>query len=113
MFVSQMNSSEMIGQSSPVILSPLDEAPSTKSVCQWLEKRQIEETLSQSKHSKPKDRSQLEAPSMNNSYGFRVSFGNCLEAKSVHQVIDFNYKEFLSSIDYEVDCSVWFSSINI
>ncbi len=32
------------------------------------------------------DRSQLEAPSLNNSFGFRVSFGNCLQAKAVHQV---------------------------
>ena len=83
-----MNSSETFGQSLPVILSPLDRAPSTESVCQWLDKRQTGEDLSQGKRNKPKDRSQLEAPSMNNSYGFRVSFGNCLEAKSVHQVIN-------------------------
>lgn len=37
------------------------------------------------------DRSQLEAPSLNNSFGFRVSFGNCLEAKAVHQVTKNNH----------------------
>jgi len=87
LFVFQINSDKTLGTNLPVILTPLDRVPTTESVYKWLEKRQIEETLSQIKCNKPKDRSQLEAASMNNSYGFRVSFGNCLEAKSVHQVI--------------------------
>ena len=97
-----MNVDELVGQNFPVILTPLDRAPSKESVSKWLESRSVskatmEETPSQKKCKKKQDnvqqnvqhRSQLEAPSMNNSYGFRVSFGNCLEAKSVHQVIDF------------------------
>lgn len=38
-------------------------------------------------NNKASERSELEMVSMNNSFGFRLSFGNFQEAKTVHQVI--------------------------
>lgn len=85
--------------STPIILTTLAEPPSRGSVVQWLKEKKAQESQSTLLGPKPPkepnkevkkkdacDRSQLEAPSMNNSFGFRVSFGNCLEAKAVHQV---------------------------
>lgn len=74
--------------------------PSRQSVIKWLEEKKIRDSSDVARSSviktdalnkaarkiKAGDRSQLEAPSLNNSFGFRVSFGNCHEAKAVHQV---------------------------
>ena len=87
----------------PIVLTPLDFSPSRESVTKWLQNRKMSNSFTdiavtssgkkgkrknERTESQQKDRSQLEAPSMNNSFGFRVSFGNCLEAKAVHQVIN-------------------------
>ncbi|XP_059350922.1 DNA polymerase zeta catalytic subunit-like isoform X2 [Daphnia carinata] len=83
----------------PIVLTPLSKPPSRQTVIKWLEEKQIQESSNVGKQSviktealnkaarkaKAGDRSQLEAPSLNNSFGFRVSFGNCHEAKAVHQ----------------------------
>lgn len=65
----------------------------------WLEEKKIRESSDAvrpldtkaldktARQTKAGDRSQLEAASLNNSFGFRVSFGNCHEAKAVHQVL--------------------------
>jgi hypothetical protein len=85
----------------PVVLTPLTDPPSRQSVIQWLKEKNARESSDVAKSSevstkkleraerqkKACDRSQLEAASLNNSFGFRVSFGNCLEAKAVHQVL--------------------------
>lgn len=88
---------------SPIVITPLAEPPSRKSVLEWLESQKscplvsssdlpkLPKTRVETKKKKDaSDRSQLEAPSMNNSFGFRVSFGNCLEAKAVHKVTSIN-----------------------
>lgn len=74
-------------------ITPVDEPPSRDTVRMWLEetmkKKTEEEKLSlaiKNKKSNHHDRSQIEEASMNNSFGFKVSFGNCQEAKAVHQV---------------------------
>lgn len=68
----------------PTVLTPLCDPPSRRSVAQWLDEGNAPESL---KKRDLKDRSQLEAASLNNTFGFRASFGNCLEAKAVHQVL--------------------------
>lgn len=50
------------------------------------------------------DRSQLEAASLSNSFGFQTSFGNCLEAKAVHQVMRATLDGRLSLQDFNVIC---------
>jgi hypothetical protein len=86
----------------PVVLTSLTDPPSRQSVVQWLKEKNAREssdvasssevtTKKRERAEKQKnacDRSQLEAASLNNSFGFRVSFGNCLEAKAVHQVLN-------------------------
>ncbi len=88
----------------PVVLTSLTDPPSRQSVIQWLKEKNARESSDVASSSEVKttkqleraekqkkafDRSQLEAASLNNSFGFRVSFGNCLEAKAVHQVLNF------------------------
>ena len=90
----------------PVVLTSLTEPPSRQSVIHWLEEKKVRESSSEARSSeipsqkktdrverqnKASDRSQLEAASLNNSFGFRISFGNCFEAKAVHQVMYFLY----------------------
>jgi len=84
----------------PVVLTSLAEPPSRQSVIQWLQEKKARESsdvarssVDQSKKSdraekqiKAGDRSQLEAASLNNTFGFQASFGNCLEAKAVYEV---------------------------
>jgi hypothetical protein len=83
-----------------VVLTSLADPSSRQSVIQWLQEKKARESsdvarssVDQSKKTdtaekqiKADDRSQLEAASLNNTFGFQVSFGNCLEAKAVYQV---------------------------
>ena len=82
-----------------IVITPLATPPGRKSVSEWLDRLNAQKTnesdlamtavkprKDKAAKNKLQDRSQIEAPSMNNSFGFRASFGNCLEAKAVHQV---------------------------
>lgn len=74
--------------SKPIILTLLNDPPSRQSVMKWLEEEEEKKTKNKKDRINNQcDRSQLEAVSMNNSFGFRASFGNCVEAKAVHQVL--------------------------
>jgi len=73
--------------SKPIILTPVNDPPSRESVMKWLEDEEAKKTkIKKDRKDHQCDRSQLEAVSMNNCFGFRASFGNCVEAKAVHQV---------------------------
>lgn len=86
------------GNNGLVRLTPFVEPPSRHAVSQWLESEKRNERKkpdrkklyleSKKGGSQVHDRSQIEQATMNNSFGFKVSFGNCHEAKAVHQVRD-------------------------
>ena len=87
------------------IICPLANSPSRISVLKWLEsqKNNDERLIVAAMSSKSdefgkkklSERSELEMVSMNNSFGFRLSLGNFQEAKTVHQVYIFIYKNFI------------------
>ena len=112
-FGSRLNREIGRTKSRSIVLSPLKDPPSVASVKEWIRQQKTKEeseaaakaaaTSTGSTEGKreqaKKDRSQLEAPSMSNSFGFRVSFGNCQEAKAVHQ------HQFLTVLSMELHVS--------